>query len=374
MLVANGKELNLSVTPPTDKSERIAKERWELLTSIEKFAITELIKIKQGKSVTLKDARPMNQYALLTKRRVGFDVSGRWRDPDTGSTINVMYCTQHPRENRNGNKIYQRHHYQFFDSVDLKPEEHSELIFMVTRILTPKKAGIIIENKQEVAQKKVDMRKNAVKVEDWIMNRLSEKDIRRFAYRWSLSNVDGRSMPELQEDLLAAVKMQEERREIKGQEHLKRGYSTFLKEVEEDSDSIKVGAYFNQALKEGQIQFDQQQLSCLWTATGSRLGPGIPAGIFYSDKEEYMIDWLVQHPEEFERFKENLDDRAFSPIMAVNDDYKSMRVSTQIRKWALENLKLALELEKIDDMKKKIDDEIARRKSGEPALNASAEV
>jgi hypothetical protein len=235
MIVCNGQELNLSV-PTTDN---------------ENFVLEWTTKFREEKGengvIVLKDTTPLTKNRKIFKPKRGFDVSGSRVNPKTGIKEKWMYCTQQPRSfGKSDRKIYSKHHANFFNELRLSVKDDMELIFCLLNFVNIGQFGFYIENKEEVAKKKLDQRKAASEVENWINNKCKPEEIIKLAYRWGLDPED-KSDAELRVELFEKISSFEQTKDKK------RGYQVFIDEMNSNSNVMKIATYFYKGIQDKKI-------------------------------------------------------------------------------------------------------------------------
>jgi hypothetical protein len=319
MIVVDNKELNLSIP--------IGDPEFENLSYNEKLAIEKMDEISKLKSFKLVYTKKLDLYQIAKKATRGFDVSGAYVNPKTHRKEKWVYCNVNPLI-KGTLKYYPIFHLPLNKVTEniFNPQSDAELIFFLTTIVNVSKAGFKIEDKAGDAKRSIGAVRNEVKVKHWILEKCSDDDILKLSLRWGIS-INDKTNDELRFELLAVIERNEKLTDTN-----KRGYSVFLKEVENSSDVIRIGSYFMNEVKKGTIVFNPTSRTCVWAGTnGEALCGVIPPQRYSHDKEEYVIQYLVSNPEAQKLFLDSITDEK---TIELNDDYTLISHVKKLQAWA----------------------------------------
>jgi hypothetical protein len=320
MIVVDNVPLTLSVTPDQ-------KARWAELTPNEQWAVEQILKIKERKEVTLYDPSPINRKYFFKPSR-GFDLVG-YRINASGMREKWVFCDSPVLNNTTGHIRYPAKHLNLRNSATYFTNTNADIAFFLTNPeIKLDKIGFKIEDRAGDAIVKVESRKQEAEISHWINNKLTNADIKALSYRWGLSDVHDKSDAELREELYDTVKAYEIKKDPK------RNYKLFLKELESDTDVAKIASYFNVAVEKGLITFNKSNRTCVYKNTDEKIGGVIPPVSFASNSADYMIDYLVDHPEEWDLFSKTISGQLDQVAFDI-DDYKSITNTGKLRSWAI---------------------------------------
>jgi hypothetical protein len=357
MIVVDGKELNLSVPIPDDHASDEEIARWNSLTNNERKVIRGIADIrKKSKYLKLIDPRKFNLQQILTKTpRHRFDCSGTRVNQDTGVREQWLLSNERPKIVRD-NKVYTKQRISFWKEIEFNTENQSDLIYVLLNIVDVKQFGLIVENKEEEALKRISTRKYKAEVENWLFNKLSDKEVQKHAYRWGL-NVKSLSVPELRVELFDAIELNELKT------NKSRGFKTFLDEMNSDTDIVRIGSYFMDALQRKIVSFSKQR-QCVYTDTGEVIGGIIPPERFKNDKEEYIIQYLVKDKTAQDYFLASLTNN--EEVIEVNEDYMMFTHPAKLMSWVLKNYGVNIGRITIEEGRKKAAEIIENANAAKP--------
>jgi hypothetical protein len=350
MILVNEKELNLTVPFPDENSSPEDIARFKALTYNEQWAAEKLAEIVRIKEIRIVNPNPLNKQQLARKVPNSFDVSGKVRNPKTGIEEHWKYSNTPPTI-IGDKRIYRTFHYGFFHSEVITSEKNTELIFFLLNILKHKDRKYIIENKEADAMIKNAKRKIKSQVEYWIFTKSTEEDIKRLALRWMIADIDNKTDSELRDEIMSIIEINEAKQDSK------KGFASFIKEMESDSDFTRIASYFMNEIQKKTISFNPSARTCFWTGATEFIGGIIPPARM-ADKEEYMIQYLIDHPEEKDLFLSAVTD---DKLIELNNDYTLITHVKKLQSWAKKNLgdtfpntaKLAEGMEWIKNFKEK---------------------
>ena len=301
LIVVDGNELNLSV-PVTDK------ERFDKLTTNEKWVIEKFQELKQLKKIRIIDRKALDKMQMAIKPKLGFDLSADRINPETGSKEKWIYC-ENKAIIKNGVKTYPVKHISHFwhSGVEFTSVD---MMFFLLYIMNVKKFNLVVEDREAEATARINKERNKSKVEDWIYNRLLDKEVEPICLRWGIS-IEEKSVSELRVELIELISRNEK---IQGS---KRGFKTFLDEMNSQSEVVKIGSYVNNAIQKKQIAFNPTKRSFFWADSSETIGGVIPPARM-NDKEEYLIQYLLTNQDERELFLASVTD---DKLIAMNEDY-----------------------------------------------------
>ena len=340
MIIVDQTELNLS-KPQTYNEIWVSKWIKEFRDSKRKPDGTYGI-------VRILDLRPINKNRKVFKKPHKFDISGYVVNQESGVKESWKLCMQQPRINpKTGIKYYPKFHWGFFREIDLSVEENMELIFFLMKIVKLEQFGFIVEDKESIAKKKLDSRKAEYEVGNWITNVLKTEEIIQYAYRWGINPTD-KGDAELRDELFEKIKSLEQ------QKDKKRGYRSFIEEMNTNSDIIKIGTYFYKALQSGKIAFNPNNRTCYWSENPEeKIGGTIPPERWARDKEEYIIEYLNRNPKEYELFRNSLSGEV-NELAGKIDDYMMIGNAMKLRGWMREKTGYDIGLVSLEEGRNKI--------------------
>lgn len=313
MILVNEKELNLSV--PSDDV------RFKDLSYNEQFTILKFDEIRKLKSVTIVENREMNAVRMAHKPSSGFPVAGHIQNPKTGVREHWTYSNS-PPSIINGQKVYDTLHFTFFNAAIFYPQNDIEIIFFILYVLKSK--NIKIENKEAEAIVKISGKKTKSQVEYWILTKSSPEDIIRYCIRNGIQDTVSKTDAELRIELMELL---EARESIKD----KNGFKKFLEEVNSDSDIISLGTYFMKEVSEKRIVFNPTTRMWCYADTMETICKSVPPNRV-ADKEEYTIQYLMDHEDERNLFMTSITD---DETIALNDDYMLITNVGKLRSYAI---------------------------------------
>lgn len=344
MIIVDDKTLNLTVDEFLKDGEK--NPEWEKLSLNEQWAINKLIEIYKIKKLRIVNPKKMDKYQLATKPTKGFDISGRRPHPTTGVMQHWRYSDQPPIGK--DKKYFPTAHRAYFREATFVGKDQPELILFLMYIVNLPKQGFVIENKQEESKKVIAERRLSYSVGNWINNKLSGVEINKYAYRWGIRDIQEKSEEEVRNELFNLVaRLDGEKRDEK------RGFQAFLDEINSDSDVVKIGAAFYKGIEDNQIAFDKSSRRCFWSNTSEPIGNVIPPQRFAIDKEEYIIQYLVNNPKDKELFLSTMKDEV-KDVGQLTEDYTLIKIPAQLRGWALKNHDLKIPIESIPLMQARI--------------------
>jgi hypothetical protein len=321
MIIVSGKELNLLL--PVDQ-----------MNDNEKWVTDEIAKLGDKKFIKLTYFRGLSKEEIAAKPTVGFDVSSPRVNPKSHVREHWVFSDAvQPMISKDGLvKQWPKKHVTIPKTKEtyLYPESDSELIFFLLNIVDVENYGFIVENREEIARKRNSVRKVVADVENWVLNRLTEPEIKKICLRYGIV-IEEKTTEELRDELLEVIKTKE------AEEDKIKGYEGFIKEMNLDSDIMRIAAYFNQAVQEKKISFNPQNRTCFWTTTNETMGGVIPPVRFAHDKEEYMVEHLMANPEEKEFFLASINGSMDKLAFSIND-FESIGNRATLRKWGIDNL------------------------------------
>ena len=325
MIVVDGKELNIS-NPVTDNE--IFVSDW-----MKKFRSDKKKPDGTYGSVTIVDVYPFDKKKIALKKPRRFDIAGvrvntgSGREGSEGSGIRESWvlCLKKPVVNRNGEKYYPKLHWGFYRSTTLSVNENLELIFFLTQIVNLQQFGFVIENKEEIAKKKLDTRKAEYEVGDWIMNKCTPEEIVKLSYRWGL-DLEDKSDSELRDELFEKIKSMERSKDKK------RGYQVFIDEMNSNSEIMKIATYFYKAIKDNKVSKNPTNRTFFWSDTTEVIGGFVPPERWAKDPEEYMVEYLSKNPKELELFMAGIEGDV-NKLATEIGDYMMIKNAMQLRKW-----------------------------------------
>jgi hypothetical protein len=350
MIVVDKKELNLD-TPVTHN---------ELLVS--KWISDQ--KEKRGNDAVIKliDITPLKKNQLVFKQPKGFDVSGHKVNSKTGVKEYWIYCDQNPKVLKNGEKYYPKKHLRFFREASFSLNGDAALLYFLLEVVDVKQFGFIVEDKEAMAKKKLDMRRNASIVENIILEKLTKEDVVKFAGRWGIK-VDGKGDNELRDELWEAIKVMNEKARKSGDDDNKI-FRQFIAEANSDGTIVKVGMYFYKALKDKLISFNPNNRTYFWTDSHEVLGGYIPPNMIHS-KEEYIINLLTNDEKERNQFMMVLGGEV-DKVAADAGDYKMIKSPMAKKAWAKKHLGLEIPLVRLEEGDKLIEEFLNKSKEQVP--------
>ena len=322
MIIAENKELNLSVDPKS--------AGWDNLSPNEKWVIERFIEIRKTPSIVLIDTKPMDKMRLLRKVPTGFDLSGSRIHPDTGVKEKWVFCDRAVITN-SGYKTYPAKHYEFFNRIELSTAKNVDLIFFLLDIVDVSQFGFVIEDKAADARRRIETNKLRAETENWIYSTCTDEDINNLAYRWQLTDIGLKDTSELRLDLFQFISANEAKKDGK------QGYKAFIKEMTADSEIVKIGAYFNEAVKNNKIAFNPSNRTCYYSGTNELIMDAvIPPDWFKHNPNEYVIQWLFKNPKDKELFLASIKPADVREVIKTSGDWRLMVNYPQIRKFAKE--------------------------------------
>jgi hypothetical protein len=304
MIVVNNTELNLS-NPTTENELWVSK--W----------ITEK---KDSRPVKIKRKMPFTGKSILLRPPLTFDLSATITNPNSGISEKWVLCKT-PNISNSGFKTYPADFFSIKTEVELdfKGSGNAERLFFLMNVIGVHQMGLVIENKEEEAKLALNKNSYEYEVGYWIMSKLSADDIIRYAWRWNINDIDGKSDAELRVEMLDLIKSLELKKDSK------KGFKAFLEEV-------KSGGYFNKSVKDGVVAFNKVNWNCIYKGTTDVICQ-IPPARWDVDKEEFVIQHLVNNEKERGEFllaiSGGIDD-----IAAKGDDYTQIRNAAKLRKYA----------------------------------------
>lgn len=338
MIVVDNKELNIS-NPQSYNEKWVAK--W-----IKEFKESKRKEDGTHGTVTLLDLAPINKNRLVFKPPRRFDIAAEKINPETGVKEYWMVCQKRPTIRKNGEKYYPKLHWGFFRQITLTVDDNIELILFLTQIVNIQQFGFVVENKQEKAKQKLDARKAEYEVGNWINNKCTPEEIIKLSYRWGLDPVD-KSDEELRDELFDRI------RSMESSGDKKRGYKSFIEEMNSDSEIMKTATYFYKAVHDKKIAFNPSNRTCYWADTSEIIGGVIPPVRFAKDKEEYIIDYLHNDPKELELFMRSIEGEV-DKIAADIGDYNNIKNPAKLRGWMKTKTGFDIGLVSLEDGRAKI--------------------
>jgi len=343
-IVVNNKELNLD-DPKTHNeimvSEWINKERE---------------KRKSNPIVRLIDLTPLRKNQKVFRQPKGFDVSATKTNKKTGQKERWIYTDRDPKISKSGEKFYLKKHLRFFREAEFNINDDPMLLYMLINVVDVSQFGFVVEDKESIAQKKLDKRRKAVQVQDLIDNRLTASDIVRFAGRWGIKTT-GKGENQLREELWERVQSLETSAVKEGKE-VNTIFKKFVDEANSDGTIVKIGMYFYKALQDKKVSFNPQKRTWFWTASNEPFGGYVPPE-FIRTKEEYIIEYLTNNQEEQDMFLLAIGGEV-SEIAEDSDDYKMITVPMKKKAWAKKKLGLDIPLVKLEEQDRLIEEFMAK--------------
>lgn len=318
----------------------------------EKYAAKEIARYKSEK----RRIRVIREHPVQTnaegnpiKPKKGFKLWGKFANPETKIEEEWMIAI----ENRtSGDKIfYTPQSQKILLTIDVQSDKNPEFAFFLEKVINLNGLGLRLENLEEEAKVKNQTDRLKIKTDNLILNDLSDQAVRSLAYAWGVGEVEDKGENQLRDDLRTTVAVSE----IKGD----RGYKGFIEDVDNPEEAVKVRGFLNEAVKKGIIFYNGKTHSAWFKGAESSIVNVPPAR--WSNKEDYIVDYLITHEEVYDEFMECVRGE-LQDVTNANLDIDTAVTKAQIVSIAKDKYNIIVKSgnKRVEDIRQEVKDEIAK--------------